>query len=110
MTPGPSAAEPGRSCSTTETIIGARDGVVARIFAWVRRRQSELSAQVHAAGDERARRHGWTVTETTGRFGFGARVYRDARFDDRRRQISLGAGPRRTHREAESARAMEVEE
>ena len=92
----------------TETTIGARGGVASRISEWVRRRQSELSAQLHAAADERARRHGWTVTETTGRFGLGARVYRDPRFDDRRRQLSPGAGPRRTRSEA--ARTREAEE
>ena len=92
----------------TATTIGTRGGVAARISAWVRRRQSELSAQVYAAGDKRARRHGWTVTETTGRFGFGARVYRDPRFDDRRRQLSSGADLRRTRSEA--ARAREAEE
>src|SRR5215813_7111566 len=43
---------------------------------------------MHAAGDERARRHGWEVIESTGRFGFGARTYRHPRFDDRRRQHS----------------------
>jgi hypothetical protein len=91
----------------TETTIGARGGVAARISAWISRRQGELSAQVHAAGDERARRHGWTVTETTGRFGFGARVYRDPRFNERRRQLSLEAGPRRTR--SEVARAREAE-
>jgi hypothetical protein len=75
----------------TETSIRTRVGIVARISAWVRRLQRELSARVHAAGDERARHHGWTVTETTGRFGFEARSYRDPRFDDRRRQLSQGA-------------------
>ena len=29
---------------------------------------------------------GWTVTASTGRFGFGARTYRDPRFDSLRRQ------------------------
>jgi hypothetical protein len=92
----------------TETTIGARGGVAGRISAWVRRRQCELSTQVHAAGDERARRHGWTVTETTGRFGFEARIYRDPRFNERRRQLSVEAGPRRTRSEA--ARAKDAEE
>jgi hypothetical protein len=92
----------------TETTVGARGGVVARISAWVRRRQSELCARVHAAGDERARRHGWTVTETTGRFGVGTRVYRDPRFDDRRRQLSARAGPHRTR--GKTARTTEAEE
>jgi hypothetical protein len=92
----------------TETTIGAGGSVAARISAWVRRRQSELSAHVHAAGDERAHRHGWTVTETTGRFGFGVRVYRDPRFDDRWRQLSPAAGPR--HADRETARTREAEE
>ena len=78
----------------TETTSGARGDVAARISGWVRRRQREVAAWVHAAGDDRARRHGWTVTETTGRFGFGTRVYRDPRFGDRRRQLSAGAGLR----------------
>jgi len=61
----------------------------ARISGWVGRRQRYLSDRVHAAGDAVARQHGWTVTATTGRFGFGARIYRDPRFDDRRQQLSL---------------------
>jgi hypothetical protein len=54
--------------------------IVGEMSAWVRRHQRALSVGVHAAGDQRARSHGWTVTETTGRFGFGARIYRDPRF------------------------------
>jgi hypothetical protein len=64
----------------TGITISAWGSIVGEISAWVRRRQRALSAWVHAAGDERARSHGWTVTETTGRFGFGARIYRDPRF------------------------------
>ena len=64
----------------TGITISAWAGIVGQMSAWVRRRQRALSARVHAAGDERARSHGWTVTETTGRFGFGARIYRDPRF------------------------------
>jgi hypothetical protein len=75
----------------TEITIQPRTGVVARISAWVRRRQVHLSDRVHAAADERARRHGWEVTRSTGRFGFGARTYRDPRFDDRHRQLSYSA-------------------
>ncbi|HYB17813.1 MAG TPA: hypothetical protein VEF71_20425 [Streptosporangiaceae bacterium] len=59
-----------------ETTIGAPAGAAARISAWTCRHQRKLSARVHAAGDEQARRHGWTVTEATGRFGFRARTYR----------------------------------
>jgi hypothetical protein len=73
----------------TETAIGRRAGIAARISMWVGRRQRELSARVHASGDERARRCGWTVIESTGRLGFGARSYRDPRFGERR-QLSPG--------------------
>jgi hypothetical protein len=75
----------------TETTTGAQGGTVARLAAWIGRCQRELSARIHRAGDERARRYGWEVKESTGRFGFGARTYRDPRFDDRRRQLSRGA-------------------
>ncbi|HEY2428912.1 MAG TPA: GTP-binding protein, partial [Acidimicrobiales bacterium] len=51
--------------------------------------RSSLSDRVHAAGDALARQHGWTVTATTEWFGFGARISRDPRFDDRRQQLSL---------------------
>jgi len=75
----------------TQITIHPRAGVAARASAWVRRRQGDLSDRVHAAADERARRYGWEVTASTGRFGFGARTYRDPRFDGRRRQVSHGA-------------------
>jgi hypothetical protein len=71
---------------TTE--IQRRRGIAARIIVWVSARQRELSDRVHAAGDAAAGQHGWTVTAATGRFGFGARSYRDPRFDARRRQLS----------------------
>jgi hypothetical protein len=57
-----------------------RYSVRARIAAWVARRQQDLSDLVHAAADDRARRHGWEITNGTGRFGFGARSYHDPRF------------------------------
>jgi hypothetical protein len=66
-------------------------GIVARISARVRRHQRDLSDRMHAAGDERAQQHGWEITKSTGRLGFGTRTYRDARFDDRRQQISSTA-------------------
>ncbi len=87
----------------TETTTSIRAGIPARLSAWIGWRQRELSARVHAAGDARARRHGWTVTESTGRFGFGARSYRDPRFDHRRRQLSPGASRSRTPSEAAPA-------
>jgi hypothetical protein len=70
----------------TKITIRTQAGIVAWVFLWVRRGQRELSARVHAAGDERARQYGWEVTERTGRFGFEMRTYRDPRFDDRLRQ------------------------
>jgi hypothetical protein len=82
-----------------ETTIGAwADDGPARISARARR-QRELSARTHAAGNEHARRHGWAVTETTGPFGFGTHSYRD-RFDNRRQQLVPGAGPSRISRGA----------
>lgn len=48
-----------------------------RVFARIARCQRRLSTWRHAAGDERARAHGWQVTETTGLLGFGGRRYRD---------------------------------
>jgi hypothetical protein len=76
-----------------ETVTGRWASIVTRISTWVGRRQRELSDRVHAAGDAAARQHGWTVTSTTGRFGFGARTYRDPRSAGRRRQLFPGAGP-----------------
>jgi hypothetical protein len=68
----------------TETTARRRAGILARMPTWIGRRQRELSDWVHAAGDDRAHQYAWTVTESTGRFGFGARSYRDPRFEDHR--------------------------
>ena len=59
-------------------------GLLTRLSAWIGRRQRDLSTRLHAAADERACGYGWQVTQTTGRFGFGARRYRDPRFDHAR--------------------------
>jgi hypothetical protein len=80
----------------TETTVRTRAGIAARISVWARHRQHELSVRMHAAADDRARRYGWTVTETTGRFGFKGRSYRDPRFDARRQRLASGAEIRRT--------------
>lgn len=50
---------------------------VARIRSTVRALLDRADRALCAAEDERARGHGWTVT----RVGFGARRYRDPRFD-----------------------------
>jgi hypothetical protein len=73
----------------TEIFSRTRAGIAARISEWVSRGQQYLSDRVHAAGDAAARQHGWTVTAATGQFGFGARSYRDHRFEDRRQQLAL---------------------
>jgi hypothetical protein len=46
---------------------------------WVVRLLRQLSDRVFADGDAFARENGWEITKTTGRFGFGARSYRDPR-------------------------------
>ena len=53
-------------------------------MSWIARVQQRLSDRVHAPGDAFAWRAGWTTTTTTGPYGFGARAYRDARFDQQR--------------------------
>jgi hypothetical protein len=78
----------------TETTIRIRAGIATRILVWVRSRQHELSARIYAAADERAQGYGWTVSQTTGRFGFEGRSYRDPRFDHRRRQLAQSRRPR----------------
>jgi hypothetical protein len=55
--------------------------LTARVKAWIAQRQHQFSDHLHADGDAFARERGWTITTTTGRFGFGGRVYRDPRFD-----------------------------
>jgi hypothetical protein len=50
---------------------------------WVARLLRQLSDRVFAGGDAFARENGWEITKTTGRFGFGARSYRDPRFGPR---------------------------
>jgi hypothetical protein len=84
----------------TQTTIRTRVSILARISASVRRHQHKLSGRIHAAADEQARQHGWTVIKTPGRFGFESRSYRDPRFDDRRRQTSQRTGRRHTGSEA----------
>jgi hypothetical protein len=69
----------------TCTAAAARRSPAAWISAWIGRRQQEMSDRAHASGDKFAAEQGWTVTTSTGRFGFGARTCRDPRFDQPRR-------------------------
>lgn len=50
----------------------------------VRNAQRHLSDQAHRSADTFASTQGWTVAQHAGRFGMGARTYRDPRFDARR--------------------------
>lgn len=67
-------ARPGRA--PAERIKDARQG---------------LSDRVHGPGDAYARARGWTVAETTGRLGMGARTYRDPRFSSCRPVLAAAA-------------------
>ena len=70
--------------------------MTGRAARWIGARQQALSDRVHAGGDAAAAVHGWTVTKGTGRFGFGARAYRDPRFAARQAAAASKAGaPRR---------------
>jgi antirestriction protein ArdC len=51
-----------------------------RLTAWLERLRQWVSGRVYAGSDAFAREHGWQIITATGRFGFGARVYRDPRF------------------------------
>lgn len=84
---------------TAITKVG-QAGILAVASAWIGRRQRELSTRIHIAGDERARAFGWEVTQSAGRFGFGTRIYRDPRFDDRRRRLAGETQRSRTRDEA----------
>jgi hypothetical protein len=63
-------------------------------MTWITHLHNRLSDHVHARGDAFAGQAGWTITRATGRFGFGARVYRDPRFGQRRRQAGITADGR----------------
>jgi hypothetical protein len=52
-----------------------------RVADWIGAQQQAISDHAHARSDASAIAQGWTVTASTGRFGFGARTYRDPRFD-----------------------------
>jgi hypothetical protein len=58
------------------------EGGTGRVLARIARLQWRLSDPIHAHGDVFARQHGWAITTTTGRLGFGGRVYHDPRFTE----------------------------
>jgi hypothetical protein len=67
----------------TQTVTQWRVDGVPRPAAWIARLQRQLTDRIFADGDAFGREHGWEITKTTGRFGFGARSYRDPRFGQR---------------------------
>lgn len=73
----------------TMTTRRKQAGTLARMSASIGQHQQELSDRVHAAADEHARQHGWEITKSTGRLGFGTRTYRDPRFNNRRQQLAV---------------------
>ena len=54
-----------------------------RLAGWIARLRGRLSDRLFADEDVFAREHEWEITKTAGRFGFGARSYRDPRFGQR---------------------------
>jgi hypothetical protein len=65
---------------TNFTTTEPRPGVPGRLSGWTGPRQQEISDRPHASGDALCRSQRWTVAHRTGRFGLGAREYRDPRF------------------------------
>jgi hypothetical protein len=65
---------------------------LGRVAARIAQLQQRLSDRIFAEGDALAREHGWTVEKASGRFGLGARVYRDPRFDHRKARDRLQEG------------------
>ena len=59
------------------------------IGARTERLQRRLCDRMFAAGDAFAYEHRWTIATAPGRFGFGIRIYRDSRFDQREPQNRL---------------------
>jgi hypothetical protein len=53
---------------------------ISRIKSWIQEHTECADREICMEPDEFAYRRGWTVT----RLGFGARCYRDPRFDQRR--------------------------
>ena len=62
------------------------------IGARIERLRRRLCDRMFAAGDAFAHEHRWTVATAPGRFGFGARIYRNPRFDQRKAQDRLRSG------------------
>jgi hypothetical protein len=84
------------STGKAQAIGGTGTSLARRVARWIGARQQAISDHAHASADARARARGWTVTTSTGRFGFGPRAYRDPRFDARQHQDRPGGPPQLT--------------
>jgi hypothetical protein len=71
------------------------------LAGWIARLLGQLPDCLFVAEDTFAREQGWEITTTTGRFGIGARSYRDPRFSQR-------AAAARTGPEGTQGRAGEL--
>jgi hypothetical protein len=59
--------------------------LLSRLATRAARPLEQLSDRIHAGGDATARQNGWEITRTSGRLGFGARMYHDPLFAQRAR-------------------------
>ena len=57
-----------------------RGSLPRRLAEWIARLQRQLSGRLFTEEDTVAREHGWEISKTTRRFGFGVRIYHDPRF------------------------------
>jgi hypothetical protein len=80
----------------TEYTEAVTVSLARRVADWIGAWQQAVSDRAHASGDTYAAAQGWTVTASTGRFGFGARTYRDPRFDSRAHATAATQNPERT--------------
>lgn len=65
------------------TLLCGPDAWPGHLTVRLLRLPRHLSERLHTGGDALAHAHGWTITPTTGRFGFRGRTYRDPRFTAR---------------------------
>ena len=87
----------------TQTATRRHTSSVLRCLAgWIARLERQLSDRVFADGDAFAREHGWEITKTIGRLGFGARSYRDPRFGQRAEAARQGPESTRGRPDARS--------
>jgi hypothetical protein len=80
----------------TEYMGAVPVSLARRVANWIGAWQQAVSDRAHAEGDAFAAAQGWTVTKSARRCGFGARTYRDPRFDRRAHATAATQNPART--------------